>query len=245
MSAVLTLGGCTETRSSARSAAVEGARDILPLMISVLPFGLAIGAVLAASSIGPLEALISGPAILAGAAQLTAVQMLEAGGAPVLIVVSALLINARLVLYSAAMAPWFREESLARRLALATPLIDQLYFTAAPRFERGDLDRRGRQAYWVGAAGVLVAGWVTAQTVAILAGATLPEGVGLHMGAPLALAGLLAKSTVGRPAVAAAVAAAVVAVVGVGLPFHSAVLVSAVAGVAAGTFVTRRAGAAR
>jgi hypothetical protein len=60
MSAVLTLGGGTETRSTARSAAVEGARDILPLMVSVLPFGLAIGAVLAASSIGPVEALISG-----------------------------------------------------------------------------------------------------------------------------------------------------------------------------------------
>ena len=103
-------------------------------------------AVLAASSIGQVEGLLSGPLILAGAAQLMAVQMLDDGVTPFVIVFSALLINARIVLYSAAMAPWFREESLGRRLLLAIPLIDPLYFVAGARFDRCDLDRRHRQA---------------------------------------------------------------------------------------------------
>jgi len=222
-----------------RAAAVEGARDMIPMTLSVVPFALTIGAVLASSSIGTVEALVSGPAILAGAAQLTAVQMLESGVAPIVIVLSALLINARIVLYSAAMAPWFRDESVGRRLLLAIPLIDQLYFTCAPRFERRDLDRHRRQAYYAGAAATLVAGWVIAQSVAIVAGARVPEGVGLQIGAPLALAGLLAKSTANRSAAVAAVAAAVLAVVAVGLPFHSSVLVSAVGGIAAGAAVAR------
>ena len=46
------------------------------------------------------------------------------------------------------MAPWFREESLGRRLLLAMPLIDPLYFTVVDRFDRCDLDRRHRQAYY-------------------------------------------------------------------------------------------------
>jgi predicted branched-subunit amino acid permease len=227
--------------STLRGAAWDGAKDIVPMTLSVVPFALTIGAVLASSSIGTVEALVSGPLILAGAAQLMAVQMLEDGAAPVVIVLSALLINARIVLYSAAMAPWFRQESVGRRLLLAVPLIDQLYFTCAPRFERGDLDRRHRQAYYAGAAALLVAGWVVAQSVAILAGARVPEGVGLQIGAPLALAGLLAKSTANRPAMAAAAAAAFLAVVAVGLPNHSSVLVSAVGGIAVGAAVARSA----
>lgn len=244
MSAVATASANAPTTAvrarTVRTSAVEGARDMTPMMLSVLPFALTIGAVLASSSVGTVEALVSGPAILAGAAQLTAIQMLEDGVAPFVIVLSALLINARIVLYSAAMAPWFRDETLGRRLLLAIPLIDQLYFTAAPRFERCDLDRRNRQAYYAGGALLLVSGWVVAQSVAIVAGARVPDGVGLHIGAPLALAGLLAKSAADRPAFVAAVAAGFLAVVGVGLPFHSSVLISAVGGIAVGLVVRRR-----
>lgn len=225
-----------------RSTAIEGARDIVPMVLSLLPFALTIGAVLASSSIGTVEGILSGPLILAGAAQLMAVQMLEDGAAPFVIVFSALLINARIILYSAALAPWFREESLGRRLLLAIPLIDPLYFTVGARFDRCDLDRRHRQAYYAGAASLLVATWVIAQSLAIIAGAGLPDGVGLHIGAPLALAGMLAKSTTTRPALAAAGAAAVLVVFAAGLPFHSAVLVSAIGGIGVGALVSRRAG---
>jgi predicted branched-subunit amino acid permease len=220
--------------------AFEGARDMVPMLLSMLPFALTIGAVLAASSIGPVEGVLSGPLILAGAAQLMAVQMLEDGTAPAVIVFSALLINARIVLYSAALAPWFREESLGRRLLLAIPLIDPLYFVTGERFDRCDLDRRHRQAYYAGAAALLVSGWVIAQSVAIVAGAQVPDGVGLHIGAPLALAGMLAKSTPTRPALVAALAASVLVVIGAGLPFNSAVLVAAVGGIGAGALVSRR-----
>lgn len=229
-----------EQAVSLRSTLVEGARDIVPMVLSVIPFALTIGAVLASSSIGPVEGILSGPLILAGAAQLMAVQMLEDGAAPFVIVFSALLINARIILYSAAMAPWFREESLGRRLLLAIPLIDPLYFTAGARFDRCDLDRRHRQAYYAGAASLLVAAWVIAQSSAIIAGAAVPDGVGLHIGAPLALAGMLAKSTSTRPALAAAGAAAVLVVVAAGLPFNSAVLVSAIGGIGVGVVASRR-----
>jgi predicted branched-subunit amino acid permease len=235
-----TAAGPRDRSSSLRSAAIEGARDITPMMLSVLPFGLTIGAVLASSSIGTFEALISGPITLAGAAQLTAVQMLDDGVAPIVIVISALLINARIILYSTAMAPWFRDESLGRRLLLAIPLIDQLYFTCSARFERCDLDRRQRQAYYAGGAALLVTGWIAAQSVAIVAGAQVPDGVGLQVGAPLALAGLLAKSTADRPSCVAASSAAVHVVGCVVIPIHTGVLVSTLGAVAIATVVARR-----
>lgn len=224
------------TGTSAHFAA--GVRAVTPMVIGVVPFGLAIGAAAAASSVPTLPALANAPLILAGAAQLTTIQMLDAGAAPLVIIASALMINARLLLYSASLAPWFQGESLRRRFLLAIPVIDQMHFACVPRFEEGDLDRSGRVAFYAGAAIWLLTAWICANSVAVLVGAQLPESAGLHVAAPLALAGLLAKSIDGRHAVTAALTATVVCVVAVGLPFSSVVLVASVAGIAVGTVQT-------
>lgn len=239
-----TLATAANVAIARRTAVLEGVRDVTPMVIGVVPFGLAIGAAVGSSSLTTLQGIVSGPAILAGAAQLTTVEMIDGGAAAIVVVLSALMINARLLLYSASIAPWFRNEPLARRLLLAVPVIDQLHFTCVPRFERGDLDRAGRIAYYTGAATWLMSAWVITQTLAIVAGTRLPESVGLGVAAPLALAGLLAKSLDGRPAAVAAVAAATCAVAGASLPFRSAILAAALAGLAAGTGTARRGAAA-
>jgi predicted branched-subunit amino acid permease len=217
---------------------VAGARAIVPMAIGVAPFGLAIGAAAAASNTPTAAALANAPLILAGAAQLTAIQMLDAGAAPVVIIASALMINARILLYSTSLVQWFRGESLGRRLVLAIPVIDQLHFTCVPRFEQGDLDRRERISFYAGAALVLLSTWLAANTAAILIGARLPEAAGLHVAAPLALSGLLAKSITDRRSMTASVVAAMFGVVACGLPFRSVVLVASIAGIAAGSFPT-------
>lgn len=224
------------------TAVSEGVHDITPMVIGVIPFGLAVGAAIGASDLSTAQGLVSGPTILAGAAQLTTVQMLDGGTAPLVIVLSALMINARILLYSASMAPWFRGGSLGQRLLLALPVIDQLHFTCVPRFENGDLDRRGRIAYYVGAATWLVTAWVASQAASIVVGARVPESVGLHVAAPLALAGLLAKSLVDRRSIVAAAVAGLLVVAGAGLPFRSAVLIAALGGIGAGIVWDRRNG---
>lgn len=208
-----------------------GARDITPMAIGIVPFGLALGAMIGSSGVDPGAALASAPLILAGAAQLTTLQMLEAGSNPVVIVASALLVNLRILLYSASLAPWFSGVRLRLRLLLATSVIDQTHFVAVPRFERGDLDRRGRVAYYTGASVCIVSAWLGSQAVAMLIGAELPESARLDMAAPLALIGLLAKSVRTRASMLAAVVGVAVVSLGAGLPFHSATLVAIVLGI--------------
>ena len=220
--------------------ALDGARDITPMVIGVVPFGLAIGAAIGDSNLSTPQGIASAAGILAGAAQLTTVEMLDTGVAPLVIVLSALVINARILLYSASIAPWFADRPLGQRLLLALPVIDQIHFTCMPRFERGDLDRTGRAAYYVGAATWLVGAWVATQALAIVAGARLPDGLGLGIAAPLALAGLLAKSVTDRASGTAAATAALVAVAGASLPFHSTTLVGTLIGLTAGSTVARR-----
>lgn len=204
----------------------SGARDMTPMAVGIVPFGLALGATIAASSVDIWVGLASAPVILAGAAQLATLQMLDEGSSPAVIVVSALLINLRILLYGASLAPWFRGVRLRTRLLLATAVIDQTHFVCEPRFEAGDLDRRGRVAYYSGAGAWLIAVWLGSQMVAVVIGAELPAAARLDMAAPLALVGLLARSVNSRPSALAAVVGTVVAAIGVGLPFHSAALVA-------------------
>jgi predicted branched-subunit amino acid permease len=225
---------------SSRELARAGARDMTPMVLGIVPFGLALGAMIGASELDPWAALASAPIILAGAAQLTTLQMLEAGSNPVVIVASALLINLRILLYSASLAPWFSGVRLRLRLLLATSVIDQTHFVAVPRFEQGDLGRRERIAYYAGASVWLVSAWLTSQAVAIVIGAELPESARLDMAAPLALIGLLAKSIGTRPSALAAAVGLGVVTVGAGLPFHSATLVATLTGVTVAVFAEAR-----
>lgn len=227
-------GGRTGRRSSA-AVARQGARDMTPMVFGVIPFALAIGAAVGASGLSTAQGIITGPGILAGAAQLSTITMLDAGSAPLVIVISALMINARILLYSASLAPWFTDQPLRNRLLLAIPVIDHLHLTCVPRFEEGDLDERERRAYYTGAAAFLASSWTVTQVVAIVGGASLPAWLGLHVAAPLALGGLLATSLKGRRANVAAVSAAAVTLVAAGLPFQSAVLVGIVVGLVIGT----------
>lgn len=222
------------------SVARDGARDMTPMVLGILPFGLALGATIGASSVGIAAGLASAPIVLAGAAQLATLQMLEAGSNPVVIVVSALLINLRILLYGASLAPWFSEVRPARRVLLSTAVIDQTLFVCLPRFRRGDLDQRGRVAYYVGAGGWLIAVWLASQTAAVALGTELPASWRLDMAAPLALVGLLAKSVGSRSSLVAGLVGVVVAVVGVGLPFHSATLVATLVAIVAALRIDHR-----
>lgn len=236
------IGGPRPSTSLLR-VALEGGRDITPMVIGVIPLAIAIGATIGTSTLSATQGVVSAGAILAGAAQLNTIELIDAGAAAPVTIASALIINARLLLYSATIAPWFRGEPLRRRLLLALPVIDQLHFTVLPRFERGDLDGRGRRAYYAGAAAWLVSAWVATQAVAIASVGQAPAWLGLHVAAPLALVGLLARSTVDRRTRIAAVVAGLAAVVGVGLPFHSSVLVAIVAGITVAAVAPTGAGA--
>ena len=146
-----------------RGLIVEGARDMTPMVIGVVPFALAIGAAIGTSSVPLGAGLLSGPLILAGSAQILTLEMLDSGAPALVVILSAVLVNARILLYGAALAPWFADQPLRRRLLLAIPVIDQTHFVCGARFTRGDLDSTGRVLCYIGAAGWLVSAWLGAQ----------------------------------------------------------------------------------
>lgn len=187
------------------------------MIVGLIPFALAIGASAAANGLTLFETLAGAWLLLAGSAQLAAVNLIGGDADVWLTVTTTAIINLRFVLYGAGVARWFAASSPLRRMLLAIPVVDQSFLLCEQRFT-DEHDQRWRTNYYLTLTGSLIAAFVTGQVVGFPVGAGLPEGLGLHLAAPLAFVGMLTKSLVNRAGRRAAVAAAASVVAVTALP---------------------------
>jgi predicted branched-subunit amino acid permease len=216
-------------------------RDVLPVVLAYAPFGLALGATLAATHLPAWVAWASSPLMFGGAAQLLAVQMLDAGAAGVFVVLGALVVNARLLLYSAALAPHTAAWPTRWRWLAAYFLADPVYALAITRFAGTDADGpRERLRYYVTVGLLMWPAWMGLTGAGVLLGGVLPTSLRLDLAAPLTFLLLLLPMLTSRPAHAAAVTGGTVAVAASGLPLGLGLLAGAAAGIAVGGWLGGR-----
>lgn len=175
--------------ASARSEFASGAKAMTPVMLGYLPFGLLLGAAVGRSA-EPWAAWSGTELMYGGSAHLTLIEMLRTGSGWWAAVGAALLINARLLVYSSALIPlWGSARGLARLLAAAV-VVDPTWMLATRRAEeRGTVTQQ--RAHFAGAAVVLTAGWTAAVTAgALLGSATAVTGV-LAVAVPLCLVAIV------------------------------------------------------
>lgn len=87
-----------------RSRYVEGAQAMAPVLIGIIPMAIVTGVAAVNSGMTQWKALISSVLMYAAAAQLVAYEMLRNGASAFLIFMAAIILNLRLVLYSAGIA---------------------------------------------------------------------------------------------------------------------------------------------
>jgi 4-azaleucine resistance transporter AzlC len=221
---------------SYRHELATGARAMLPWAAGVTPFGLVIGVSAAQAGLPTLAGWLTGPLIYAGSAQIATIQMLDAGATPAAVIVAALLINARLIFYSAAMATHWRGTPMWWRLLAGYLLVDPSFVVGVERYRKPG-DRSGAHAHYLGAGLLLWVTWLAAIAVGAIAGVRLPGWLHVEFLIPLYLVGQVVPRLAGASTRRAAVVAAVVAVVALAAPLHLGVPVAIVAGIAAGLAV--------
>jgi predicted branched-subunit amino acid permease len=213
-----------------------GLRAAGVIVASYIPFGIAAGAAMGATSVDPLISILSSPIIFAGAAQIAAVQLLHVGAALALVVFTVAVINSRHLLYSAAIAPHLANWSTPQRLGAAFLLADPVYALSAARFDTpdgGGTDRQKRAFYFAAGLTCLV-GWTALIAVGIVAGGFIPDWVPFELAIPLTFLLLVLPLVKNSAGLVAAGVAGIVAVLANGLPLGVGLMVGAVAGVAAG-----------
>ena len=80
-----------------------GARDILPLIIGAIPFGIIFGALATSNGLSVGAALAMSALVFAGSAQFIAMGMIAAGTGWLLIVFTTFIVNLRHLLYAASL----------------------------------------------------------------------------------------------------------------------------------------------
>ncbi|HYU50305.1 MAG TPA: AzlC family ABC transporter permease [Candidatus Limnocylindria bacterium] len=197
-----------DLRAARRALAISG----LGFIASAGGFGIVYGLAAREAGVSPIEALAMSVLVLSGAAQFAAVGLIAQGAPwPSIIVLTALL-NARHLLYSAALAPWLADRPRLQRAAMAHVLTDETFGLAIAHFRRlGRADARG---YWIAAAFVCLP-WPLATLVGVLGGQVIPDPtrLGLDVVFPAAMAGLAVGLVTGRREIVAAVVGGCIAVI--------------------------------
>jgi branched chain amino acid efflux pump len=215
----------------------RGAAAMLAVFVGFAPFGCLVGVAVAGSG-QPAAAWAGIWLIFSGSAHLTAIQVVDSGAGAFVAITTALMVNARLLLFSATLAPYWRGTSIRSRLLAAAILVDPTWMLAAPRFAQSPDLAAGRR-YYFGAGAVLWFGWAGAVTLGAVAGSAIPSGAGLDLLAPLCLMSLIATRLRTAPGAACITAAAAVAAESVRLPGAVGLVVAVAAGTAAATLVRR------
>jgi len=182
-------------------------------MVSAAGFGFVFG--LAARTAGhysAIEAMAMSLIAFGGAGQFAAVGYVASGVAwPVIAVLTGLL-NTRHILYSAALAPWFRGRSFVERAIAAHLVTDESFALAIAHFRR--LGRFDAVGYWYPAIVTTLIPWNLATFAGVSIGDAIvePKRLGIDVIFPAAMIGLAVGLITTRRELGAAIAGAVVAV---------------------------------
>ncbi len=226
----------TLTVTRQRDDVVAGVRAMAPMLVAYAPFGLLVGAAVAASE-SPRAAWLSTWTVYGGAAHLAVLDVLSHDTGVLGAALVGLLINARMVAYSVSLAPHWREASTGSKLAAAAMLTDAVWGLVHNRPAETASQRR---RFYFGAGLTLWFGWPTLVTLGVLFGAWVQQVPAATLLPCLTLGSLAVRQLRTRPSLAAGATATVTAVTTSAMDGGVALVLAAVAGAAAAVIVQGR-----
>lgn len=217
--------------------------DTIPLWLGVAPFGAIYAVSALAAGLTPAQTLAMSLFVFAGASQFTAAGLFAAGAAPVAIVITTLVINARHALLAASLAPFVRRAKPRAKALLAFQLTDESFAIGMRRWLTGG----GSLGYQFGTNISLYVIWQTSTLAGILLGTLIPDPAtyGLDLVFPLTFIGLLVPLLKDRVTGLVTVLAAALTIAGaLVLPGSWYILLAGIVASGAGAWLTRGATAA-
>ena len=221
-----------------RQGAREGFLHYLPLSIGLIPWAIVTGIAMRSAGFSVLEAMGMNVIVFAGTAQLGTLPLIVAGAPMWMILATALALNLRFVIFSAAIAPAFESVSLWRRVLSGYLLTDGVFATCSPRM-LASADKDWRLGYYLAPSLWSWGLWQVLCLIGVLGAQALPSNWSLDFMASIALMVLLVPIVASRPMLLAALAAGAAAVILHDLPLKLGLIVAILVGIATGFFAER------
>ncbi len=212
-------------------------RDLAPVVLGLAPFAVLIGVTGVRSGVGGGTAVLSSVLMLGGSGQLTAITLIADGAATVSVIAAVAVVNARLLLYAAALEPHFRDQPGWFRWAAPHFVVDPTYALVTRRTDLADPARFRR--YWLTAGGGMALAWTGLTAVGVALAPVLPASPALDVAAPAMFLAMLVPLLRGRPGWVGAAVSGLVAAAASPLPGGLGLLCGIAAGVVAATVTER------
>ena len=224
--------------TTTKSAYLKGIVDALPFVLVIIPFASLFGLLATEAGLSVVESLTFSVAVIAGASQFTALQLLQEEVPTVIVLVSALAVNLRMAMYSASLTPWIGTAPLWQRALAAYLTVDQSYVAAVSQYERQpEMTVPQRMAYFFGAVTPVAPLWYVFTLVGAIIGNQIPDSWALDFAIPITFLAMIAPMFRTVAHVAAALVAVVVSLLAVGVPYSLGVIIGGLAGMVTGAQV--------
>ncbi|MDH3262774.1 MAG: AzlC family ABC transporter permease [Paracoccaceae bacterium] len=224
-----------------RAAFWRGARGALPFLIVMVPFGLIFGVAATEAGLDLLAAMSMSVLVIAGAAQFAALQLIVDQAPTLVVILTALAVNLRTALYSAALAPHFGAAPLSVRAFAAYLVVDLTFAASTAEYERQPaMTLREKLAFFFGSALPVVPVWYLATLAGAVFGRGIPPEYALDFAVPIAFLALVAPMLRTLAHLAAAVVSVLGALAFGWVPYSGGLLVAAFLAILAGAEVERR-----
>ncbi|MFK7836396.1 MAG: AzlC family ABC transporter permease [Sulfitobacter sp.] len=228
------------TSTTVKSTYLRGFADGAPFILVIIPFASLFGLLAAEAGLSVLEALLFSLVVIAGAAQLTALQLMQEEAPTIIVLASALAVNLRMAMYSASLTPWIGSAPLWQRAFAAYMTVDQSYIVSMAKFEKEpQMTVPQRMAYFFGAVSPVIPLWYAFTVVGALVGTQVPDSWALDFAIPITFLAMIAPMFRTAAHVIAAFVAVVASLLCAGVPYSLGIIIAGVIGMMAGASAER------
>ena len=227
--------------STAKATYWRGLTRALPFVVVVIPFALLFGVVATEAGLPLSQVMAFSALVVAGASQFAALQFMSEN-APILVVVaSALAVNLRMAMYSAAITPHLGAAPMWKRVIMSYFLVDQGYAMSSAEYEaRPDMTLSEKIAYFAGVSTLICPLWYGFTYVGAVLGDRIPAEISLDFVLPIAFLAMVAPALRTTAHIAAAFVSIVMALALYWVPLNLGLLIAALCAMMVGAEIERR-----
>jgi 4-azaleucine resistance transporter AzlC len=222
-------------QTTPKTEVLAGLRDMIPMIVGAIPFGIIFGAVAVTGGLSPAATQGMSLFVFAGSAQFIAAGLIAEGIPAGIIVLTTFIVNLRHALYGASLAPYLKHLPQKWLVPFGFLLTDETYAVAIRRYQEHGVGPYGHW-YYLASALFMYANWQVCTLIGIVAGRSLQGAAnwGLDFAMVATFIGITVPLIANRPMLICTLVAGVTAVLANGLPNKLGLMLAALLGIGAG-----------
>jgi len=216
----------------------SGFRDGSPFILVAVPFALLFGVISIDAGLNLVETMTMSVLVVAGAAQFTAISLMLDQAPTFIVLLTALAVNLRMAMYSAALAPHLGKSPFWLRALMAYFMVDQAFAVAFKKFEeRPVMSQPQKVAYYFGCLLPIVPLWYVFSFIGAVAGQAIPTELSLDFAIPICFIAMTAPMMRSLPHFAAAFVSVAATLALYWVPYSMGLIIAAILAMATGAQV--------